>query len=382
MPIVLRLAQLKRILGIDIPVAEVRRILAALGGAEIRSSQAAVEIIPPTWRPDWAREIDLVEEVARIHGYDAIPENVHVPMAASHRSHWDRLLAKARAVLTSAGLDEAMTSSIVPAQWSEAFSPWTDASPLRCNTSILKGADQLRRSLIPSLLETRRLNEALGNPVVELFEIARIYLPVPGRLPVEQLTLGIVSGGDYYFLKGVVESLAAALKSPAQVQAAPAEQPLLDAARSSQLRMQGQLLGFLGEVAPAGLKRFGLRLPVAVAELRLEALESAAALIPQHVEQSPFPAIARDLNIVVDERVRWSDLAETVRHSGGQLLESIEFREIYRDPQTDGVGKKRLLFSISLRAPNRTLTGEQADELRQVVVTEIARRHGGKLLGQ
>ena len=99
------------------------------GAGQSRSpaDETRVEVIPPSWRRDLTREIDLVEEVARIHGYDKIPEDVSVPMATSHRTESDRVLAKVRQVLTAAGFDEAMTLSVVEEPWSEAFSPWTDA---------------------------------------------------------------------------------------------------------------------------------------------------------------------------------------------------------------------------------------------------------------
>src|SRR4029453_242440 len=101
------------------------------------------------------REIDLVEEVARIHGYDKIPEDVSVPMVASHRTDRDRIDAKVRQVRPAGGFAEALTASVVPKQWSAAFSPWTDAEPLVANTPLLEGADRLRRSLIPTPLDAR-----------------------------------------------------------------------------------------------------------------------------------------------------------------------------------------------------------------------------------
>ncbi len=162
-----------------------RRILSALGAEQSAKAASAnsVEVIPPSWRRDLTREIDLVEEVARIHGYDDIPEDVNVPMAASHRTDRDRVLAKVREALVAAGLDEAMTISLVEAGAAEAFSPWTGAPSLISSTPVLRRADRLRRSLIPSLLEARRNNEALANPRVELFEIARIYLSKKDSLP-------------------------------------------------------------------------------------------------------------------------------------------------------------------------------------------------------
>jgi phenylalanyl-tRNA synthetase beta chain len=380
-PVVLRLSQLPRVLGIEIPAAEVRRMLTALGCTEQSADASCVTVVPPTWRRDLTREIDLVEEVARIHGYDQIPEDVGVPMAPSHRGDEERVLDRVRSVLTAAGLDEAMTSSVVPEAWHAVFCPWTDAAPLHASTPMLKGADRLRCSLIPSLLEACRINQSLGNPVIELFETARIYLPRGSQLPREPWTLGITSGGDYFRVKGVAEAILAALNPALNLEVTDTRQPLLDPARSAQLSLGGRLLGYLGEVTEKGLKDLGLRAATTVAELDLSVLVETACLIPQHQQQSPYPPIERDLNLIVDESVRWSQLERTVRDSAGQCLESVRYQETYRDPQKDGQGKKRQLFSITLRSAERTLTNEEADQIRDQVVAACHQAHQAVLLG-
>ena len=182
-PVTLRFAQLKRVLGIDVaagrsPARFSRRSAIAKSST---TTQPRRRSFRPVWRRDLTREIDLVEEVARIHGYDKIPEDVSVPMApvAPHATPiacWRRC----GSVLTAAGFDEAMTLSAVEEPWSEAFSPWTDAAPLRASTPVLRRADRLRRSLVPSLLGARQTNESLANPGIELFEIAHVYLPRGG----------------------------------------------------------------------------------------------------------------------------------------------------------------------------------------------------------
>lgn len=380
--VVLRLAQLKRILGIDVPAEAVRRILAALGCQEVKSSATSVETVPPSWRRDLTREIDLVEEVARVHGYDQIPEDVGVPMAPSHRTNDDRVLGKVRHVLTSAGFDEAVTASVVREELSSAFSPWVEGEAIVSNTPLLRGADRLRRSLVPSLLEVRRINESLHNPTIELFETARVYLPSGEALPVEPRVVGLTSGGDYHALKGVIESLLEVLNPRATLEVAQLSRShtLLDSGKSSELRLGGKLLGFLGEVSAAGLKQFGLRSKTTVAELDLAVLATSAALIPQYEPLSQLPAISRDLNLVVDEAVRWAALAETVQRAGGEFLEEVRYQETYRDPSKDGPGKKRLLFSLSLRSSDRTLTSEEADQLRDQIVAACQAAHGAMLL--
>jgi phenylalanyl-tRNA synthetase beta chain len=378
--VVLRLAQIERILGITIPAEKVRQILTALGCRETAADAAKITTIPPSWRRDLTREIDLIEEAARIHGYEAIPEDAAVPMTSSNRTDADRVLARARQVLTAAGFNEAMTRSVVSEEWSAAFSPWTAAEPLVANTPMVKGEDRIRRSLVPSLLGARRHNESVGNESAELFETARIYLSQSAGLPREQWTLTAVSGEGFLHLKGVAESLVAAVNPALRIEMTDAALPLVAAGESTELRLAGQRLGFLGELSPAGLKAFGLRKETALLEIDLGSLVPHAVLVPKFTAVSAFPTISRDLNLIVDEPLRWSELETVVRASGGEFLDKAEYLDTYRDTAKDGAGKKRLLFSLTLRA-NRTLTSEEADQTRDAVVAACAAKFGAKLLG-
>jgi phenylalanyl-tRNA synthetase beta chain len=137
----------------------------------------------------------------------------------------------------------------------------------------------------------------------------------------------------------------------------------------------------MGEVDPANLKQLGLRTSTTIAELNLGVLVEIAELVPKHSVQSPYPAIDRDLNLIVDESVRWATLADTVRKSAGEDLESVSYQEIYRDSDKDGSGKKRMLFSITLRSSERTMTNEEADQIRQQVVDACHQEHAAVLLG-
>jgi phenylalanyl-tRNA synthetase beta chain len=380
-PITLRFSQLKRILGIDVPADEVRRILIALGNGEvgIAKPQAAVTVLSPSWRRDLTREIDLIEEVGRIHGYDEVPEDTIVPMAPSAKRREDRVAETVRGVLTACGIDEALTLSTVDEPLSAAISPWTSADPLRSLTPIIRGADRLRRSLIPSLLAARRTNEALSNPEIELFEIAKVYLPRPNELPDEQWMLGLTSGRNFLAVKGVIEAIVEGLKCNAPLTAADADLPLLDPEHSGQLRLGDQVLGYVGQLLPDGLKQFELRGPTTVAEIKLGVLVAAADLMPQYAPLPPYPAVTRDINLVVAEAVRWADLAETVRAHGGPFFESLDYRDTFRDPQRLGTGKKSLLFTIALRSKDGTLTSPQADAVREQIVAACRDRHEAEL---
>jgi len=378
-PVVLRFSQLKRILGIDVPPEVVRRILTALGNVETAAGEDSVEVIPPSWRRDLTREADLVEEVARIHGYDKIPEDVGVRMAASTRRREDRVADKARGVLVAGGFDEAMTYSAVDEQVVGTFSPWSDAEPLRSNTPILHRADRLRTSLAPSLLMARRTNETLANAPIELFEIAKVYLPRGDKLPDEQYMLGITSGRDYAHVKGVIETLLAVLRPTGELSATDAGCPLLDPAQSCRLSLGGEVLGYVGSVTPEGLKEFELRGPTTIAEVKMSVLDKAASLIPRYTPPAPYPAVTRDLNLVVDEAVRWADVARTVRDRCGELFEDLAYQDTYRDAERLGPGKKSLLLSISLRSKEGTMTSQQADDLRDSIVRACRERHGAEL---
>ena len=127
-----------------------RQILTALGNRELRAETDLVQVIPPFWRRDLTREIDLVEEVARIHGYDKIPEDASVPMVPSHRTREDRVLARVRTALCAAGFDEALTLSVVDENWSEAFNPWTTAPALAASMPVLAGPIACGGALFPA----------------------------------------------------------------------------------------------------------------------------------------------------------------------------------------------------------------------------------------
>jgi phenylalanyl-tRNA synthetase beta chain len=272
-------------------------------------------VVAPSWRRDLTREIDLVEEVGRIHGYEKIPEDVRVPMASSLRTRDDRVLAKVRQVLTASGVDEAMTLSAVEESLSAAFSPWSDCPPLVSQIPVLRGANRLRRSLAPSLLAARRTNESLCNPQIELFEIARVYLTRAGQLPAEELMVALTSGRDLATVRGIVEAIVAALNPAIRLEAEPVlpEFTLLDANYTCQFfihsgdsdRPARQLLGFVGPVSADGLRQFDLRGPTVVAELKLSRAGSLGRRradgrshlrpvlrgidLPRHVSRRPAP---------------------------------------------------------------------------------------------
>ncbi len=390
-PIRFRFSQLQRILGIEIPRQPAISILENLG-FQLQPDETqpdSVHVTPPSWRRDVTREVDLIEEVGRIYGYDQVPDDVDVPMAASLRSHADRVQQKVRQAMTAAGFDEAMTASLVPEAWSACFSPWSDAEPLQSQQAMLGVLDTswqnmpvnlLRRSLLPSLLEAFRINEYKQNENVDLFETARVYLANGPDLPREPVKLGLVSQRSYREVKGVLEALIGLLNPGALLETQNCDQAFLEISHSAALQLDGQPLGWLGRVSETTMERFRIKRPAMVAELDLAVLTKAAAPIAIHGSISPFPAITRDFNFVVDESVRWGDLAGTVRQASGTLLESIRYKETFRNSEKDGPHKKRILLSVVLRSHQNTLTGEQAEATCRQIIEQCQQDHGSTLV--
>jgi phenylalanyl-tRNA synthetase beta chain len=378
-PITLRLDQIARVLGIPIDRAEVARILRALGLEPLGESDRTLTFRPPSWRSDLEREIDLVEEVARIHGYEHIPEDRLVPLARAPRGACERVENDVRDVLTACGFDEAVTFSLVAEELSVPLAPGPAGPPIRVEHSSRRRESALRRSLVPSLLAVRRHNEAHGNTDADLFEIAHVYLPrAEGTLPEEPTRLALVGGRDFLGMKGVVEALLARLHAEGDLTVRPASIPLLAPGRAAELILAGTHLGYLGEVDRARLDALELRDACAAAELDLEVLQARAELAPRHRPLPPFPAVARDLSLIVSRALAWSDLAETVTAAAGPILESIAYLDTFQGGNLAD-DQQSLHFGLRFRHPERTLTGEEVDRAIQAIVAACTARFGAIL---
>ena len=378
-PIPLRREQLERILGISVDAEQVTRILTALGC----QAGARDRWLPPTWRHDLTREADLIEEVARIHGYERIPHDAPIPVAPSVRRPFDESMERVRGVLTAAGLSEAMTPSVVTDKLDEVISPWTGRPAVETQTPMLEGSRRLRRSLIPSLLQCRALNWASANLEADLFEIAHIYLAGESDddLPREEYCLGMVAGGDFFSLKGVIETLCERMGVAGRVEVEPVACGGLVDGAAVELRLGGAAFGTLGIVDPRLLKQRKLPEPVVAAEVSLPMLVERARLVPRQRSVSVFPSVQRDLNFVVAESVRWGAMERAVRAAAGSELADVTYRETYRDENADGAGRKRVLMTVQLQSHTETLSGDRADRLIDSIVHACRDELQAELLG-
>ena len=300
-PIVLRFAQLKRILGIDVPPERVRQILAALGNVEATPpagsrppGQSSITVIPPSWRRDLSREIDLVEEVARIHGYEKIPEDVGVPMAPSARSREDRVLEKVRQVLIGGGRrrgDDAERRRRADGRRVQPLDRRRAAA--EPDAGAPRGRPAADSAWSPACWPRGATNEALANADIELFEIAKVYLPAGRQLaargadaghhqrPRLRRGQGARRGGRRRRCNPALElagrggGLAAAWTRRPPAGCGWAAKCWATSAR----------------LRPEGLKQFDLRGPTTVAEVKLAPLVAAADLVPRYVPLPPYPAV-------------------------------------------------------------------------------------------
>jgi phenylalanyl-tRNA synthetase beta chain len=176
-----------------------------------------------------------------------------------------------------------------------------------------------------------------------------------------------------------LETLLATIAPGAELSTLSYDSPFFTAGQGAELKMDGKLLGYLGVVSQTSREKIDLRGETTVAEIDLSHLIDAAVLVRRAAELSPYPPVARDLNLVVEEKVRWADVERIVRKGCGELLERLSFQEEYRSAEKLGHGKKSLLFSIQLRSASGTLTNEEADKLRDTVVAMLGKELGGHL---
>jgi phenylalanyl-tRNA synthetase beta chain len=380
-PIRLRLDQISRILGIEIDRATSARILRALGLEPVAEDAGSLTFRPPSWRSDLEREIDLIEEVARIHGYEHIPEDRAVPLTSTPRGRRERVEGAIRDALIGAGFDEAVTFSLVEERLSAPLSPGPAQAPLRVEHSSRRRESSLRQSLVPSLLASRLHNEAHGQFDADLFEIANVYLPRPGAgLPDEPTRLAIVSGRDFLGLKGVVEGLLEHLHLAKPLASIPVEIPLFASGRAAELRLGEDHLGYLGEVDPARLQEFELREACAAAELELDVLLREAELVAQYRPLPPFPGVVRDLSLVVARVLPWAELRESVVGAAGPTLEAVHYLDTFQGGNIPE-DQQSVHFSMVFRHPERTLTGEEVEGAVKSVVEACEARFQARLRG-
>ena len=374
----LRTAQFARVLGAPVTVDEVTRVLSALGLARAPDpAEGTTEWSPPSWRPDLRDEVDLMEEVARIVGFDRIPDDVRIPVRPQVVHEDTRAARRLRDALVAAGLRECCTEPFVGAGHVD-IALVSDAPGLQVVNPMRADESQLRRSVLGPLLRVVRGNQDRGVTHVRFFETAPVYLRADaGDAPDECQLTGIAITGGYADVKGAVDGVLRALGLEHVVAFEHGAPSPLRPDRSATLRLGETIVGHVGELSEDALRSFALTRGVAVAEFRTGELLARAVLERPYRHVSRFPAVERDLAVVFGDIVRWSEIEERVRESAGELLASIRPFDTYRGDSI-GAGKKSVALRIELRSPVRTLTGDEADACIERVLTAL-RGLGGVL---
>lgn len=376
--VALRHEQIRRVLGIDVDPAEVDRILRALGLEPTGPSSWRA----PSWRADLGREIDLIEEVARIYGYEHIPEDRPVPLVSAPRGPRERVDAEIRSALTGLGFDEAVTYSLVADALATPIEPISAevVPPIRVEHSSRRREAALRRAIAPSLLAARAHNEAHGNADADLFEVAQVYLPRADRdMPDEPTRLALVGGRDFRGMKGAVEALLGRFHLDGRLGARPVgPTPWFAAGRAAELTLDGEPFGFIGEVARDRRDALGLRSACSAAEISVDLIVARADLVPTYKPMPTVPAVARDLSLVVDKGLPWADIARAVREAAGANLEAVEFLDAF-DGGNVPEGRQSVHFGMRFRHPERTLAGDEVDAAVRAAVDRCTATLGATL---
>jgi phenylalanyl-tRNA synthetase beta chain len=351
-----RTGRANRIIGIEIEEQEQKDILERLGFDVVPGWDVHV----PTWRMrDVTREIDLVEEVARVHGLEEIPFTLPLRSAMFGRLSKDQRLRRlVEDVLTGAGFFEAYTLSLV------ARDP--DPAALRLPDPITSEHGILRTTLLEGLVAAAALNVSVGNEDIALFEIARVYLPTGEQLPEERWRLGAITEGGYARGKGAVDTLYEVLGIEPRLERA--QFPFLHPGKAAALDA-----GWLGELHPSYLEG-----KWAVFELDLSTLFDQ---VPERVEYDDvvsFPALHQDLAFVVDEDLPAGDLVDAVKEAAGAELRNVAVFDVYRgDPIP--AERKSVALHVSFQSPERTLSDEDARTIRERIVAALEERFSAEL---
>jgi phenylalanyl-tRNA synthetase beta chain len=393
--ITLRIPALTRLLGAQIALEKAQAILEALG-CDVTPSGQSLKVLAPTWRPDLTREEDLIEEVARVIGYDNLPTEAPHVMASTNAAPYTRFLRQLKERAAAIGLTEAVNLAFTSQKLLEAT-----RSPLpavRVANPISEGRDLMRSSLLPGLAQNLLRAQRHQVQRVSIFELARTFRPSGDLLPHESYKLSIVLWGtrgqwlgdnasvDFYDGKGLLEALikpTTRRELEAAVEATLSEEfPALHPRRSARLTIDGRSIGALGELHPDVIEALELVGPVIYAELDVATLFSVSrGDQAPHVRATPrFPASARDLAIVVDEASEAGAVASVLRAAGGVLVEAVELFDLYRGGQLPA-GKKSLAFRLTYRDPEATLTDQRVDEAHARVVAEARERFSADLRG-
>jgi phenylalanyl-tRNA synthetase beta chain len=399
--VALRRERMERLLGEHVDAERVEQILDRLGFGP-RAGDGRVSVTVPPWRSsDVEREVDLVEEVARIHGLDKLPTTLPARERAVGRlTQSQRLRRRLEDLLRDRGLDECVSYSFTSPEALERLR-LGDSSPLRIDNPLSEEMSVMRPLLLPGLLDAASHNAAHGRAEVALFESAHVYLgdalpqaaadrsPGGATPAVERHHLGVLltqarpagwrtgaTPADFFAARALLEPVASAAGLELRVE--DGERPFLHPGRCGAVLAEGQELGWIGELHPLVLRAWELDGQVTAFELDADRLiELGASRTATYADVTSFPAVIQDIAVIVPEQVPAAEVESAVYAGGGELLGDLRLFDLYHGAQV-GEGKKSLAMRLEFRAPDRTLTDDEVAERRAAIERELG-RIGGQL---
>ena len=371
--VTMRVARCNAVLGLKIPREKQREMLERLG-FKVGESEGVLSALVPTWRRDIEREIDLIEEVARLYGYDRVPVTLHQGgTAGAGRPLSSRLRDRARSACLRCGLTEITTYSLSN-EAAHQMAGVSSKGAVKLRNPLSEDYTMLRTSLLPSVLDVLRRNRGRR---MRAFDIGKIYLAGEAKdaLAQEKRVLALALSDapatahwqkleapvDFYALKAIVESVLMEFGAPRPL-LAPIKNPSLHPGRAASIALNGVEMGFLGEVHPSVAAAWDLPGRAYIARIDFDALVRHVSLVRQYQGFSKFPAVERDLALLVPTKTPAANLTDAARRAGGALLERVDVFDVYAG-QGIPDGFKSVAIGMSFRAPERTLVESEIEEV-------------------
>lgn len=396
--ITVRFERVNKILGTSIIPDDMLDIMKRLGIEVLQADTKAFTITPPSYRRDMEREIDVVEEVARFHGYEKIPVTVpkiHTSGGGTDRRHEHTSTVKNALIVE--GFTEAVNYSFMNYQALDMLSLGSD-DPRRRTLTLRNPLNEdescLRTTLVPSLVKNLVVNVSTGSRDVRLFEISRVYIDQGESLPKEEHHLGVLyfkekgpslwkdETPDFFLVKGVVESLMRGLRIHGYT-FEPSFEPFLHPGKSCDIKVSGVRIGFLGLLHPQIVEKLGLKVSrkdIVLLEIDLDLLFNFVPKTATYTPIPKYPGIERDVALIVDESLPAFTIIAEIRAYPSELMEDVVLFDFYKGKNIPE-GKKSLAFTVRYRAKDRTLTDSEIEELHAGLVTYVTTRTGGVVRG-
>lgn len=376
----LRLQKVNDLIGVDFTIDEVANILNRLEiETDVKEDYLLAKI--PSVRLDLEIEEDLIEEVARIYGYDNVtPQKLRGTLTVGRKPRFRNVEDRIKNLLIGLGYSEFMTYSFVsPSSYEKANYKEDKKNIIRILNPLGEDYSIMRTTIVPSMIDALAKNYVRGNENVGGFEIGNTFFPTDGELPSEKLklTMGFYDLGDFYYLKESIEKLLWYLGIE-DLEVRRKEVSFLHPGRSAEFILKGESLGVFGEVHPKVLENYGLKKRAYVAELDFDRIVENTIGNYTYKELPKYPTMKRDFAFVMDRDIDSVELEKISKKYGKELLESFKVFDIYQGENIEE-GKKSVAFSLVFRAADRTLEDAEVTEICEKIVAEIESEIKAKL---